>query len=199
MPGEMDRKKFLKRGWMRLLLPLLAEAEEDEWLPPRDRAGERPLLRPPGAIPEPDFLSTCHRCGTCVEACPADAIRFAEEGEGLAAGTPIIVAAAAPCVVCDALACMANCPSGALRLVPKESIRMGVARVEPDNCLAWNGADPGCRACVEMCPFAGSAISVEAERGPVVHEAACTGCGLCEFYCPAGKTAILVEPIPRVS
>ena len=199
MPGEMDRKEFLKRGWMGLFAPFFAETEKDEWLPPQDSGGEWRLMRPPGAISEPDFLSTCHRCGTCVKACPADAIRLASEGEGLAAGTPVVVAAEAPCVVCDSLACMNQCPSGALQLVPKDSIHMGVARINPDHCLVWNGEDANCRICIEMCPFRGSAISMDGEKGPVVHDHACTGCGLCEFYCPSGPTAIIVEPVPRTA
>ena len=34
---------------------------------------ERPL-RPPGALPEEEFLSVCIRCGRCADACPNQAI-----------------------------------------------------------------------------------------------------------------------------
>jgi ferredoxin len=48
------------------------------WLDPEMGATPRrnvhlapfPLLRPPGAIAEPDFLATCTRCGDCAKACP---------------------------------------------------------------------------------------------------------------------------------
>ena len=43
----------------------------------RARAGAVPL-RPPGALPENDFLATCIRCGRCVDACPANALLGAE-------------------------------------------------------------------------------------------------------------------------
>ena len=39
------------------------------------------LLRPPGAIPEKDFLKTCIKCGLCVEACPFDTLRLAAPGD----------------------------------------------------------------------------------------------------------------------
>ena len=34
---------------------------------------DAPCIRPPGALPEDDFLSTCIRCGRCGDACPARA------------------------------------------------------------------------------------------------------------------------------
>jgi len=36
--------------------------------------GKRRFIRPPGALAEPEFLTTCNQCRMCVEACPADAI-----------------------------------------------------------------------------------------------------------------------------
>ena len=36
-------------------------------------------LRPPGALPEDDFLSACVRCGLCVEACPYGAREFDDD------------------------------------------------------------------------------------------------------------------------
>ncbi|MDP6620508.1 MAG: 4Fe-4S dicluster domain-containing protein, partial [Nitrospinota bacterium] len=203
LADEMDRKDFLKKGWMGLLAPFFQEVDkENDWLPPGDALAPGRLMRPPGAIPEPDFLSTCHQCGTCIEACPADAIRFAKDGEDLPVKTPVIVAAESPCVVCESLACMSKCPSGALLSVPRESIEMGLAQVDIGTCLAWNGDDEECRVCFDMCPFKGTAITFHESaagglNGPVVHDEACTGCGVCEYYCPEGRIAITVEPSPR--
>ena len=36
--------------------------------------GKRRFIRPPGALPEAEFLTTCERCRKCVEVCPVDAI-----------------------------------------------------------------------------------------------------------------------------
>ena len=202
MPDEIDRKDFLKKGWMGLLAPFFQEVDKDAWLSPEELMEPSRPMRPPGAIREREFLETCHRCGKCVEACPAEAIRLAYDDEALPAQTPIVVAAESPCVVCDSLACMDTCPSGALVPVSRESIKMGVARVNGETCFAWNGDDPECRVCVDMCPFKGSAITMDdsspdGTTGPVVHDEACTGCGVCEYYCPDGRSAIIVDPLIR--
>ena len=35
-------------------------------------------LRPPGALDEKDFLSSCIKCGQCVQVCPVQAIKVVE-------------------------------------------------------------------------------------------------------------------------
>ena len=40
------------------------------------KAKEGIALRPPGALPEKDFLAACTRCGQCVQACPYDIVAF---------------------------------------------------------------------------------------------------------------------------
>ncbi len=52
-------------------------------------------LRPPGALPEADFLAACVRCGLCVRDCPYDTLRLADLGDPVAAGTPYFDAAQA--------------------------------------------------------------------------------------------------------
>lgn len=200
MSNEMNRKDFLKKGWMGLFAPFMQEVEEDGGPFSEDLVEPSRPMRPPGAIPEAEFLETCHRCGKCVEACPADAIRFAYGGEAFPSQTPVVVAAEAPCVVCDSLACMDVCPSGALKPVPRESIKMGLARVNEKTCFAWNGDDPECQVCFDMCPFKGRAITMDDSSpdgvtGPIVHDEACTGCGVCEYHCPEARAAIIVDPL----
>ena len=41
------------------------------------KAKEGVALRPPGALPEKDFLAACTRCGQCVQACPYDMLYLA--------------------------------------------------------------------------------------------------------------------------
>jgi ferredoxin-type protein NapG len=145
------------------------------------------VLRPPGA--QLSFLDACHRCGRCVEACPATAIRPEPDG------TPAIEARVSPCVVCDELACTHACPSGALQpLADRLQIRMGTAEVVQSWCIAWRGAP--CRACVDVCPIPGALRLVRGERVyvPEVDAAVCVGCGVCERYCPTKPAAIRVVP-----
>jgi len=164
---------------------------------PRDLSGSaytpRPLpdrfLRPPGAMPEYEFVGTCSRCAKCVEVCPADAIKIEPD---VAGGLPHIIARTAPCVVCDDLACMKNCPTGALAdLGRADHIMMGYAVVAHDTCVRSHEQD--CKLCVEQCPIGEQALAIDHEGRVEVH-AGCVGCGVCERACPTEPPSIWVEP-----
>ena len=153
----------------------------------------RPLFRPPGALPEEMFLETCHRCGHCVDVCPADAIVALEGMDEAVNGTPYIDLERQPCVVCDGLECMAVCPSGALLKLPLEQVRIGLAEVDPAACVRSNGED--CRECITLCPLGERAIGLD-EGGPVkVLPDGCVGCGVCQQICPTSPKAIVVVPV----
>jgi MauM/NapG family ferredoxin protein len=149
-------------------------------------------LRPPGALDEQDLLSTCERCGRCVEACPRHAIVPLGDEAGAAAGTPVIRPRRAPCVVCHGIECTHVCPTGALRpLTDVLAIRMGTAVLEEARCLAHRGE--ACARCVEACPIPGALLRRPGD-GPEVVADRCVGCGLCEHVCPAAPVAIRVAP-----
>jgi ferredoxin-type protein NapG len=159
----------------------------------------RPLLRPPGALQEADFLATCHRCGKCVEACPADAIRPLMSADPALNKTPHVDPDLRACVLCDELACMKVCPSGALQWTDRHAIRMGLAVVDFDLCL--RSADEPCTLCVDRCPLGKSAIRLD-DNGrvkvlsPDESGHGCTGCGVCQEACPTRPTrAIRVHPL----
>lgn len=150
------------------------------------------LLRPPGALPEREFLARCIRCGKCVQTCPYRSIRLAGLLDGLAImGTPVIHARERPCYLC--MKCTASCPSGALnRMVKnKEDVRMGTAEINKKECLAWQ--DTLCRSCYDDCPVFNEALTMDAMLRPVVNEKRCVGCGICENVCPADPAAILIR------
>jgi ferredoxin-type protein NapG len=155
-------------------------------------------LRPPGAMAPEAFESVCSRCGNCVEACPADAIKL--DVNGLSGeGFPYIVAAEAPCVVCDDLSCMKSCPTGALKLVDRLQIKIGTAKVDHATCLRDRGEN--CTLCVDACPITAddaghlAAITINAITGKViVRKNICVGCGLCESRCPTEPRSIIVNP-----
>src|SRR5689334_13925772 len=110
-----DRRRFFTAGLARLIGSVSDVIEKRL---PFELPQYRPILRPPGALPEPEFLKTCFRSGSCADACPAHAIvlRPAAAGDEQRA-TPYVDPDLSACVVCDELACMKACPSGALRLV----------------------------------------------------------------------------------
>jgi ferredoxin-type protein NapG len=158
-------------------------------------------LRPPGAMEPGEYERICSRCGKCVEACPAEAIQL-DPKHLTADGFPYIVPDDQPCVVCDELACMKSCPSGALRLVDVLQIKMGTAKVDHGYCLRDRGEN--CTQCVDVCPVANEAglqaITINAMTGKViVRKNICIGCGLCENRCPTEPRAIRITPAgPRV-
>jgi ferredoxin-type protein NapG len=72
-------------------------------------------LRPPGALNESDFLSSCIKCGQCVQVCPVQAIKLGDLGDGFGVGVPFIDARAQACdFSCDAVQCILACPTGSL-------------------------------------------------------------------------------------
>lgn len=186
-----SRRGFFREGFGRMLAPLanLIERRMDQIaaaLPEESR-----YLRPPGAIQEEMFLQTCLRCGSCSDVCPVNAIvpLTLEEGGTPAAGTPAVIPGRQACVVCEELACMHACPSGALRLVELAEIRMGLAQLYETRCLRSNGED--CRICVEKCPLGETAIRIDQGRIDV-RAPGCVGCGVCEMHCPTAPRAIAV-------
>ena len=72
-------------------------------------------LRPPGALEEHDFLSSCIKCGQCVQVCPVAAIKLDDIDRGFGIGVPYIDARAQACdFSCDAVQCILACPTGSL-------------------------------------------------------------------------------------
>ena len=109
--------------------------------------GRSLALRPPGALKTPSdeqqFLSSCIKCGQCVQVCPVNAIKLADINEGFGVGTPYIEAREQACdFSCDGLQCVLACPTGSLThdLNFPADTRMGFARLSrPRACLAVQG------------------------------------------------------------
>jgi len=181
-----DRRAFFRFGMFKTLSALASLVERA--LP---TLKPRTVLRPPGAVEEYEFLRRCFRCGSCVDACPVGAIGLLKSEDEDLAGTPYIDPDLKGCVLCDALPCVAASPSGALRPVGRDQVRMGRTRWREDHCLLSQGVS--CTACVERCPLGESAIRLSAGRIRV-NEDVCAGCGVCQVACPARPKAITVEP-----
>ncbi len=155
----------------------------------RSRNRSFPLHRPPGAIGEEAFLAACTSCGECATACPHGAIVTAPDRLRRGARTPTIVPLIAACQMCPDTPCITACEPRALR--PEQPLRMAEARIQPWACLAHQGTF--CSVCRERCPVPGA---IELAGGkPIIVDDLCTGCGVCQFVCPAPENAILLMPL----
>ncbi len=84
-------------------------------------------LRPPGALDESDFLSSCIKCGQCLQVCPVSAIRLGDLVDGYGVGVPYIDARQQACdFSCDAAQCILACPTGALTYEKPASLAVRV-------------------------------------------------------------------------
>ena len=204
-PLSPDRRRFLSNAARAVGGCAMAGAGL-AYLAQESRALPVDALRPPGALPEKEFLSACIRCGLCVRDCPYDTLKLADLGtDGAATGTPYFVARDVPCEMCDDIPCVAACPTGALdkSLDVIDDAEMGVAvLVDQENCLNFLGLR--CDVCYRVCPVIDEAITLETSHNarsghhaifaPTVHADKCTGCGKCERSCVLPEAAIKVLP-----
>jgi MauM/NapG family ferredoxin protein len=164
-------------------------------------AAKRPsgkLIRPPGALPEPQFLAACVKCGECMKVCPTNALQPAsiQAGpEGL--WTPVLVPKIGYCEYFCSL-CTQVCPTGAikeLKIKEKTKVKIGSAWINKNRCIPY-ALGRSCTVCEEKCPTSPKAIkmmetempmpdgTVEYQGVPVVDLDLCIGCGICETQCP---------------
>lgn len=183
------------------------------------KRGDPRLIRPPGAVPELDFLARCVACGQCMRACPTNVIQPAGLLGGLETlftpGLDMRIGTSGCQPSCTA--CGEVCPTGAIRALcedeklgrgehaPAGPVRIGTAFVDRNRCLPWALGRP-CIVCQEVCPTSPKSVQLEQvvevrpdgslvqlER-PRIDPATCNGCGICEHACPvAGLAGIRVS------
>ena len=160
------------------------------------------IVRPPGSVPEREFLNLCIRCGECFQACPNTVLQPLGFQQGVASlWTPHVVANWSGCEPsCNN--CGQVCPTGAIRALPlaeKRAARLALAVVHRRTCLPFAGRE-ACQLCVDECRTAGYK-AIEFIRvgttldmcgqpaedsgflAPVVLADKCVGCGLCQTRC----------------
>lgn len=133
------------------------------------------LIRPPGALAEPEFLDRCIKCGQCMRICPTNVLQPATfQGGPEGVWTPVIVprTGRSGCQV-NCVACGHICPTAAIRplslaerhgtgdFLGNGPVRMGTAFIDRGRCLPW-AMDRPCIVCQENCPVSPKAIRTRA-------------------------------------
>ena len=131
------------------------------------------MVRPPGSLPEEEFLQRCIRCGQCMRICPTNII----VPSGIFGGvenlwTPVLnfTDGTSGCQL-NCTACGYVCPTSAIRPISQSEklgidefaqngpIRIGNAYVDRTRCLPWAMNTP-CIVCQENCPVTPKAIYI---------------------------------------
>ena len=144
-------------------------------------------LVPFGAVSVKHFYDHCTACQLCVSACKNGVLRPSSDLEHFM--QPVMGYENGYCRP-ECTACSQVCPAGAIKPVTvdqKQTIRIGVAKVNLDLCLPAQGKD-SCGNCSYHCPS--GAIRMVRQQGsrmqiPSVVEDRCIGCGACENLCPS--------------
>ena len=196
--GEYSRVDFSRRGFVYSLAGGLAVGFVATQTPFTLRQSKHQLIRPPGAIPETEFLRTCIRCGECMKSCLTNTLQPCLWESGFSGlWTPKMDLRLAPCDQ-NCNVCGKVCPTQAIRslsLEEKTHAKVGTAVLRKEMCLVW-AQDKLCLICDEICPYNAIVFRpVEGYRRPVVIASKCNGCGFCEQRCPVkGESAIVVGP-----
>ncbi|MCR5451181.1 MAG: Fe-S cluster domain-containing protein [Lachnospiraceae bacterium] len=125
----------------------------------------------------------CMGFGSCVKACPFDAIHVID-------GVAVVDAEA--CKACGK--CIEACPKGLIELIPYEATNVVSCRNKDKGKAVMDVCSVGCIAChlcEKNCPA--EAITVEDNIAHIDQEK-CIGCGVCAQKCPKKVITILNEP-----
>ena len=174
-----------------------------------DKANAGAVIRPPGSLPESEFLERCLRCHECIKICSTagkclQPVWLESGWEGI--WTPMADARYGYCEY-ECNLCGFVCPTGAIHqlgLKKKQQMPIGTAYFDKSRCIPWyRNAD--CIVCEEHCPTPEKAIKFEIRtikkhdgtikevKFPYVDENLCIGCGICVTKCPlVGKAGIFV-------
>ena len=156
-------------------------------------------LTPPGSLSFDNLSKHCTGCQLCVSECPNQVLRPSSDLMHLM--QPTMSYEHGYCRP-ECTRCSEVCPAGAIQRVDKpdkSSIQIGHAVWIKKNCIPLtDGVE--CGNCARHCP-SGAIEMVPSDPNdeeslmlPAINEAACIGCGACEYVCPSRPfSAIYVE------
>ena len=156
-------------------------------------------LTPPGSLSFQNFAQHCTGCQLCVSECPNHVLRPSSDLMHLM--LPEMSYEKGHCRP-ECNRCSQVCPAGAIKPVDKDektSIQIGHAVWIKKNCVPiTDGVE--CGNCARHCPSGAIEMvpldenNEESPMVPAINEAACIGCGACEYVCPSRPfSAIYVE------
>jgi len=156
-------------------------------------------LTPPGSLSFQNLATRCTGCQLCVSECPNQVLRPSSDLMHLM--QPTMSYEHGYCRP-ECTRCSDVCPAGAIQKIDKEektAIQIGHAVWIKKNCIPiTDGVE--CGNCARHCPSGAIEMVMldendeESPMVPVINEAACIGCGACEYVCPSRPfSAIYVE------
>ena len=155
------------------------------------------VVVPPGAQSVQQLSARCTGCQLCVSACPNQVLRGTDHGSGML--QPTMAFERGYCRV-NCVTCAEVCPAGAIRPITpaqKSSMQIGRAVINLGRCITVTDKVT-CTACAKICPprVINLVGPEDVPKKPVVDAERCTGCGACEYVCPARPfAAIYVEGV----
>ena len=156
-------------------------------------------LTPPGSLSFDNLAKRCTGCQLCISECPNQVLRPSSDLIHLM--QPTMSYEHGYCRP-ECTRCSEVCPAGAIQKIDKPektSIQIGHAVWIKKNCVVLTD-EVECGNCARHCPS--GAIEMvqldpnddESPMVPAINEAACIGCGACEYVCPSRPfSAIYVE------
>ena len=156
-------------------------------------------LTPPGSLSFQNLSTRCTGCQLCVSECPNQVLR--PSNDLLHLMQPTMSYEKGYCRP-ECTRCSDVCPAGAIKPlddIEKSSIQIGHTVWIKKNCVVLTD-EVECGNCARHCPSGAIEMvpldenNEESPMIPAINEAACIGCGACEYVCPSRPfSAIYVE------
>jgi polyferredoxin len=209
---DLTRRRLAGAVLAGIAAPMIFRAQPAGVATPRPQ-----LIRPPGSLPEPEFLARCIKCDECMHICPTNVLQPSMTEAGIEGfWTPVLNNTIGFCEV-NCVLCGEACPTGAIGRITLDQkhgrgefaghpIVLGTAFFDQGRCLPWAMNRP-CVVCQEVCPTSPKAIKTNevtvVEEGREIHlkrpridPDLCIGCGICEHECPVvDRRAVYVTSV----